>query len=133
LRAERSRVRTWKPFEEKPSPSKPPKFTDPKPVKATSKKKASKKAAAKATKVKPDKVEEIDPSKLKLSDAQKRCASIYKLERAVEAAKNVHDNARKRAKETRGKLIAAEKALGSEIHEQRLGPGPLYNPTGGKK
>jgi hypothetical protein len=78
----------------------------------------------------PKKRAEIDVSTLKLEDAKKRCASIYKLEKAVEAKAAAHTIAKSKSKATAAALDRAEEDLRKEITEQRFGPGPLYSADG---
>ena len=121
-------------------------MTDPKkPVaKKAGKKTASKKAPAKGPKLvqdkdpqppkhapgkaitKPTAAKEIDTTKLTTGEAQKRVATIYKLEKTIQAKRKLHDLAKVGAKSAKAALTTAEDALAQEIDEQRFGPGPLF-------
>jgi len=94
---------------------------------ATRKAAADKAAAAKATAPQP---KEIDPKKITEAEGQKRCAAIYKLEKIIEGKRALHDVAKRGAASAKAALKEAEEALAQEIHEQRFGPGPLFNPAG---
>tara|TARA_R110000822_G_scaffold120633_1_gene254129 strand:- start:22560 stop:22850 length:291 start_codon:yes stop_codon:yes gene_type:complete len=76
---------------------------------------------------------EVDPAKLKPDDAKKRCAAIYKCEKAVELKTAAHELAKGKAKISKAALVAAEDALRQEISEQRFGPGPLFPPEGAEE
>ena len=89
---------------------------------------APKKAPEPKVTTKPD--EEIDATKLDPEEAKKRCAAIYKLEKAVERKRQAYDQAKRGAKSAKGSLEEAEEALEKEIREQRKGPGPLFDATG---
>lgn len=100
--------------------------------KKVSKKKASKKAPAakKATVTMFSKKAEVDTAALSGAEAKKRCATIYNLERVIEAKRAVHEAARKSAAACKTAYKEAVEALEVEISEQRFGPGPLFSPDG---
>ena len=94
---------------------------------ATRKAAADKAAAAKAAAPKP---KEIDATKLTAEQGQKRCAAIYRMEKIIEGKRALHDVAKRGAAAAKSALKEAEEALAQEIHEQRFGPGPLFNAAG---
>jgi len=103
-----------------------PKAATPSPAQKAAATRAAAKAKPEPTK--PQK--EIDPKTLDTAEAQKRCAAIYKLEKIVEGKRALHDVAKRGAAAAKSALKEAEEALAQEIHEQRFGPGPLFNPNG---
>tara|TARA_R110000851_G_scaffold120002_2_gene248119 strand:- start:8832 stop:9173 length:342 start_codon:yes stop_codon:yes gene_type:complete len=103
--------------------------------KATAKKAASKKKttakrpAPKSTApAKAGKPKDTDPSKLTEEQAKKRVAAIYRLQKTVESKAALHEVAKKAAASAKAALEDAQSNLSTEIHEQRVGPGPLFPP-----
>lgn len=89
------------------------------PKKNATKKKASKKATTK-------KSTSADVNGLDADEARKRVGAIYKLEAEVEKKRAAYEIAATVAKSKREELKLAEEALAKEIHDQRVGPGPLF-------
>lgn len=110
----------------------------------TAKKKTAKKAAKKTVSRKRDtsaasppsaapkpgtesRPKEIDPDTLDREKARKRLGAIYKLEKAVEHKKVKLEAASRARRAAKAEYGDACDCLENEIHEQRFGPGPLFN------
>lgn len=62
--------------------------------------------------------------------AEDRLAEIYRLEELVESARDKYTDAKFKAKTAKASFDEAEQRLAGEIHDQRVGPGPLFPSSG---
>lgn len=65
--------------------------------------------------------------KPKPAAAGERLEAIYELEILVQYERGENEKAKARAKESARRLKEAESNLEKEIHDQRVGPGPLFD------
>ena len=87
-------------------------------------KKATKKAATTKAPAKP-----VPLSKLSETQLRDQLGAVHMLEQSVERARTAFDNASAKAKDAMADLKDAEDSLRREIHEQRVGLGPLFEGT----
>lgn len=114
-----------------PAPPKPRRSKAPKQPKHITKaraKTAPKRSKGAAAAEKPR--AELDPGKLDAKASATRLRSIYRLQGAVENKKATYDAASRVRRAAKAELEEALEALEKEVHEQRFGPGPLFNPDG---
>lgn len=119
----------------KPAPPKPPRSKAPKQPKHATKARAKapakaeakrSKGAAAADKSRP----ELDPGNLDAKASAVRLRAIYRLQGDVENKKATYEAASRVRRAAKAELEEALEALEKEVHEQRFGPGPLFNPDG---
>lgn len=99
---------------------------------ATSKKKAkaAKPKVASVGIAKPEKRVELDPSKLDPKASAKRLRAIYQLQAEVDTKTATYEAASRVRRAAKADLEEALEALAIEVHDQRFGPGPLFNADG---